>query len=172
MQPRIVDRVVEKRNIGRREPFQDVSSAKRHPQPKSLSARTGKKVATRETFWIGRVIQVEVAYVTDVLDVIEKKRNNPPGKIQQIDPPVAYEGRQRKVPGKCFASEPADDHLFVGGGHGTPGIVAWERDPKAKKCSPGSQYANAVLHLRFVPTHQHLDKHLIRLSLHAVLGRV
>jgi hypothetical protein len=41
-----------------------------------------------------------------------------------------------------------------------------------KKVQAGSQYANVVLHLRFVPTQQDLDKHLIRLSLDAVLGRV
>ena len=52
------------------------------------------------------------------------------------------------------------------------GIVARTRHEGAKSCWRGSQYANVVLHLRFVPTRQDLDKHLIRLSLDAVFGRV
>jgi hypothetical protein len=41
-----------------------------------------------------------------------------------------------------------------------------------KRCRQGSQYANAVLDLRFVPTRQDLDKRLTCLSLARVFGRV
>ena len=51
------------------------------------------------------------------------------------------------------------------------GIVACRDREQRKRCDLRSQYANAVLHLRFVPTRHELDKHLIRLRLDAVSGR-
>ena len=107
-----------------------------------------------------------------MLDIIQRNWNNPSTKIKQVDPAVSDEGRQRQIPGQGFASQAADNDLFVGGGHRRTGIVAWKQPAQRKIHSPGSQYANVVLDLRFVPTRQYLDKHLIRLSLHALLGRV
>ena len=93
---------------------------------------------------------------------------------------VAHEAAERQVAGEGFASEAADDDLFVGGGHGASvGLgesgLANCRMPTgqaAKKCSQRSQIANAVLDLRFVPARHDLDKRLIRLRLDAVSGQI
>ena len=146
MEARVVHHVVEKGNIGRSKPFKDVSAPKSHPQPKSFGARTGKERAPGKALRVHRIVEVEVANVADVLDVIENKRDDPSGEVEEIDRPVAYEGRERQIPGKCFASGAADDDLFVGGGHGVSRIVAWKRWEQRKRCRNGSQFATTVLH--------------------------
>jgi hypothetical protein len=172
MEARIVDQVIEEGNIGRGQPFKNVSSAKGHPKPQALRPGTGKKGPTRKPFRVSGVVKVELPHIADVFDVIEEDGDHAPGEIKKFNPTVADEGGQRQVSGKCFSSEATDDDLFVCGGHGAPGLSHGRGPEQRKRCRPGSQYANVVLHLRFVPTCQDLDKHLTRLSLHAVLGRV
>src|SRR5258707_8877003 len=142
MKARIVDQVVEERDISRSKPFKNISSTKRHAQPQTFGARTGKEGAPGKAFRVDGVVQVEVPHIADVLDVIEKKWDHSPRKIEQLNPAIADEGRQRQVPGKCFASEAADDDLFVGGRHGTPGLSHgsdWRRE------KVGSPVANTLL---------------------------
>ena len=132
MEAHIVDQVVEKGNIGRGQPFKNISSAKGHPQPQALRPGTGKKCPTRKPFWVSGVVKVELPHIADVLDVIEKNGDHAPGEIKEFDPAVADEGRQRQVSGKCFSSEAAEDNLFVGGGHGALGL-SHGRDRSSEK---------------------------------------
>ena len=136
MEARVVHHVVENGNIGRSKPFKDVSAPKSHPQPKSFGARTGKERAPGKALRVHRIVEVEVANVADVLDVIENKRDDPSGEVEEIDRPVAYEGRERQIPGKCFASGAADDDLFVGRGHGAPGLSHGRDRSSEKGASP------------------------------------
>ena len=122
MEARVVDQVVKEGDIGRSQPFKNISAAKGHAQPQAFGPRTSKKRAPGKAFRVDRVMQVEVPHITDVLDVIEKKRDDPPRKVKQIYPSVAHEGRKRQVSRECFASKAADDDLFMGGRHGAPGL--------------------------------------------------
>src|SRR5260370_6601266 len=167
MQAHVVDDILQQRNISRSQPFQNVSSAKRHPQPQALSPWTSQEVPPGQPLRVHRVVQVEIPNIANMLDIVENKRDNPPREIEQVNPPVANETGQRQVPRECFPREAADNDLFVGRRHGAPGLSHGSDRTKRKTCKPGSQYANAVLDLRFVPKRQDLEKHLIRLSLHA-----
>jgi hypothetical protein len=136
MEARIVDHIIQERNIGRSQPFKNVSAAKGHAQPQALGPRTGKEGPPGKAFRVHRIVQVEVADVTDMLDVVEKKRDDPSRQVEKLNPPVADEGRERQVPGKCFASEAADDDLFVGGGHSAPGLSHGSDRSSEKGASP------------------------------------
>ena len=136
MKARIVNHVIKKGNIGRSKPLKDISSAKRHAQPQTLGARTGKEGAPGKAFRVDGVVQVEVPHIADVLDVIEKKWDHSPRKVEQLNPAIADEGPQRQVPEKCFPSEAADDDLFVGGRHGTPGLSHGSDRRSEKGASP------------------------------------
>jgi len=115
-----------------------------------------------------------------VLDVAEEEGDHAAREVEKVDCAVADETGEGQVSGEGFAGESADDDLFVGGRHGlefgsrveSGGLSHGLLCGGPKSCGQGSQYANVVLHLRFVPTRQDLDKHLIRLSLDAVFGRV
>ncbi len=67
-------------------------------------------------------MEIEVADVADMLDVIEKKRNHSATQVEQIKFRITDKCSQRQVARECFASEAADDHLLVGGGHGSRGL--------------------------------------------------
>jgi hypothetical protein len=136
MKAHILDHVIKQGNIGRRKPLQDVSSAKRHPQPKALRPRAGKEVAPAKPFRVRRIVQIKVADIADMLNIIEKKGDNSPVKVEQLNPAAAHKRRERQVPGKCFASEAADDNLFMGGGHGAPGLSHGRNRGSEKGATP------------------------------------
>jgi hypothetical protein len=64
-------------------------------------------------------VEVEVTDVGDVLDVIEEEGDYSAGEVKQVDGAVANKAGQSQVSGEGFASEAADDDLFVGRGHGS-----------------------------------------------------
>ena len=64
-------------------------------------------------------MEVEVADVGDVLDVIELEGDYSAGEVKQVDGAVANEAAEGQVAGEGFTGEAADDDLFVGRGHGS-----------------------------------------------------
>jgi len=99
MKARIVDQVVEESNVSRSKPLKDISSTKRHAQPQTFGARTGKEGAPGKAFRVDGVVQVEVPHIADVPDVIEKKWITLPVRSSSSIPRLPDEGRQRQVPG-------------------------------------------------------------------------
>jgi hypothetical protein len=136
MQARIVDQVVKDRNISRAQPFKNVPTAKGHTQPQSFRPRTGKERAAGKAFRVDRIVHVEVPHIADMLDVIEKKGDDSARKVKQVDPVIAHEGRQGQVPRKRLSREAPNDYLFVGGGHGAPGLSHERTGRREKGATP------------------------------------
>ncbi len=139
-------------------PSRMVAGAEGQAEPEAFGAGTGEEGAAGEALGVDGVVEVEVADVADVLDVVEKKGDDAAGEVEEVDGAVADEGGERQVAGEGFAGEAADDDLFVGGGHGSGiesgGIVACGDARSGEKgAAQSSQFANAVLHLRFVPAY-------------------
>jgi hypothetical protein len=122
MEADVVDQVVEKGDVRGSEAFQEVSGAKGHAEPESLGARPGKEGTSGKAFGVDSIVEIELADITDVFDVVEKKGNDSSGKVEQVDRAIADEGCEGQVPRESFAGEATDDHLFVGGGHRSRGL--------------------------------------------------
>ena len=77
-----------------------------------------KAMSAGEALGAGGVGEVEVADVADVLDVAEEEGDDSAFEVEQMEGTVLDEVGERQIAGEGFASEAADDNLFVGGGHG------------------------------------------------------
>ena len=121
----VLDEIVSEGDVDGGEAFEEVRSmvggAEGHAEPEAFAARLGEEGAAAEAFGIRGVVQVEVANVADVLDVVEKKRDDAAGEVQQVDGwlrgAVADEAGEGQVTGEGFASETTYYDLFVGGRH-------------------------------------------------------
>ena len=62
-------------------------------------------------------MEVEVADIADVLDVVEEEGDDTAFEIKEIKAEVSNKSCQRQVAGEGFSREAPDDNLFVGGRH-------------------------------------------------------
>jgi len=114
----IVEDVVEERDVGGGEAFEEVAGAEGHAEPEAFGAGSGEEGAAGEALGVGGVGEIEVADVADVLDVAEEEGDDSAFEVEQMEGAVLDEAGERQIAGEGFAGEAADDDLFVGGGHG------------------------------------------------------
>jgi hypothetical protein len=81
----IVDQVVGEGGVDRGKAFQQISGAKSEAEPQAFRARLSQKRATDEALGINGVIQVIVANVAYVLDVIDKKRDDAAAQVEELN---------------------------------------------------------------------------------------
>jgi hypothetical protein len=117
MEADVIDQVVEESDVRGGEAFQEVSGAKGHAEPEALGARTGEEGTSGKAFGVDGVVEIEVADIAYVFDVVEKKGNDSSGQVEEVDRAITDEGGEGQVTRESFAGEATDDHLFVGGGH-------------------------------------------------------
>jgi hypothetical protein len=88
----VLDQVVGESDVDGGEAFEEVATAKGHAEPETFGARFGEEGAPGEALGVGVVVEVEFADVADVLDVVEKKRGDAAGEVEEVDCAVSDEG--------------------------------------------------------------------------------
>lgn len=85
MEADVVDHVVKEGDVGRGEAFEDVSAAKGHAEPEAFGAGASEEGAAGEAFRVGGIVEVEVADIADVFDVVEKKGDDSASEVEEVD---------------------------------------------------------------------------------------
>ena len=132
LQTGVLNEVVGEGNVDGGEALEELAGAKGHTKPEAFGAWLGQEGAAAEPLRVCGVVQIEIADVADVLDVVEQKWNDPSGEVEEVDCAVADEAGERQVAGESFAGKTTDDHLFVGGGHRTRGLSHGRTGPREK----------------------------------------
>ncbi len=114
MEAGIVDQIIEEGDVGGGEAFEEVTATEGHAEPKAFGAGTGEEGAAGEALGVDGVVEVELANVADVLNVVEEERDDAAGEVEEVDRAAADEGGERQIAREGFAGEATDDDLFVG----------------------------------------------------------
>jgi hypothetical protein len=81
----VLDEVVDEGDVDGGQAFEEVAGAEGHAEPEAFGSGFGEEGAAAEALGIDRVVEVEVADVAYVLDVVEKKGDDAAGEVEEVD---------------------------------------------------------------------------------------